>query len=121
LFFFFFFVSFFGFHLIDVLFCSWFFIILTATNAGVVYLVYGCHGNLPDMDLANMTVTQGAYFTGSSGEQLGYVVEAMGDVNGDTYDDVMIGLNFFELIFSLFLKTFFFLFLLLKRFRLRSV
>jgi hypothetical protein len=65
---------------------------LTASNAGVAYLVYGCFEDLPVMDLANMTVAQGAYFTGSGGEQLGYVVEAMGDVNGDNYADFMIGL-----------------------------
>lgn len=59
-----------------------------ATNAGAVYLYYGS-STLPD---ASASLSDLVELTGESESDLaGYSVAAAGDVNGDGYDDILVG------------------------------
>lgn len=62
-----------------------------ASKIGIVFLIYGGK-NLEDLDLTYLVSTQGISITGAqSGDQTGYSVSGVGDVNNDGYDDVIIG------------------------------
>ncbi len=66
---------------------------LSATNSGSVYLIFGQNGSLRgDLNLANPSSGSVLRFDGSAaGEQAGFTLAAAGDVNGDGYDDILIG------------------------------
>ncbi len=65
----------------------------TATTPGAVYVIHGAAG------LGNLDVTDSGSFTApdfkitgaANGDQFGYAVASIGDVNGDGYDDLAIG------------------------------
>jgi hypothetical protein len=64
-----------------------------SSGAGEAYVVFGKDGNLPvDTNLANLNGTNGFRIEGSiSGANLGRSVAGVGDVNGDGFDDVVVG------------------------------
>ena len=72
-----------------------------ASDAGEAYVIYG-NRTLSDIDLAETDTTSSTYFsfdkgfriTGESDSSLGTSVNAAGDVNGDGYDDVIVGAIF---------------------------
>ncbi|MFA6028181.1 MAG: hypothetical protein WC752_04615 [Patescibacteria group bacterium] len=56
-------------------------------NAGATYLIYGQTENLTDASLSTAV-----RFTGeAAGDRAGYSTSPAGDVNGDNYDDILIG------------------------------
>ena len=64
---------------------------LERINAGESYLVFGKKSGLTDIDLRNLTLTQGIKIIGATqGDKSGNAVSSAGDVNGDGYDDVII-------------------------------
>lgn len=64
-----------------------------AVNAGSVYVIYGrTTGFDAAIDLANLDYTQGFRIDGvSAGDEAGYTVAGAGDINGDGFDDLVIG------------------------------
>lgn len=61
-------------------------------SAGRSYVVYGAAGGLGDVDLATLTATQGFSISGVAANDLsGLSINSAGDVNGDGFDDVVIG------------------------------
>ncbi|MGE0860544.1 MAG: beta strand repeat-containing protein [Gammaproteobacteria bacterium] len=64
-----------------------------AYNAGASYLVFGSAGGLPaTLTLAALDGASGVRFDGVNiNDQSGYDVSGAGDVNGDGFDDVLIG------------------------------
>ena len=63
------------------------------TNAGESYLVFGRQGGFgTGLDLATLDGTNGVTFRGvASGDGLGFAVSAAGDINGDGFDDLILG------------------------------
>jgi len=60
--------------------------------AGSAYLIYGGAGGLPDLDLAHITNADGFQILGSAAEHYAAAeVSGIGDVNGDGFDDIMVG------------------------------
>lgn len=62
-------------------------------DAGSIYIVYGSRETKqPAIDLADLGVATGLRIDGrSAGENCGSVVASAGDVNGDGFDDIIIG------------------------------
>jgi hypothetical protein len=61
-------------------------------DAGQSYVVYGKEGGLGDIDLTTMTADQGFKLSGAgSYDASGRSVHAAGDIDGDGFDDVIIG------------------------------
>ena len=61
-------------------------------SAGAAFLVYGKAGGIGDIDLFALTADQGFRLVGGAvADQAGYAVSAAGDINGDGYDDVIVG------------------------------
>ena len=59
--------------------------------AGEAYVIYGGTG-LADIDLTNLTITQGFIIQGDAeGDRAGWSVSSAGDVNGDGFDDLIVG------------------------------
>jgi hypothetical protein len=63
------------------------------TNIGRAYVVYGGPtASFSNLDLANLNASQGFSITGiSEGDQTGNWVSGTGDINGDGYNDMLIG------------------------------
>ena len=65
-------------------------------NAGISYVIYG-GTSLSNIDLNNLSVSQGFYIIGASAnDESGYSVSGAGDVNGDGYTDIIIGAPYVE-------------------------
>jgi hypothetical protein len=60
-------------------------------GAGKAYLVFGDATSSPAVNLSALNGTTGFALTGDAGDKLGFSVGAAGDVNGDGFDDVVIG------------------------------
>ncbi|WP_426954226.1 beta strand repeat-containing protein [Muricoccus radiodurans] len=61
-------------------------------GAGSSYVLFGHAGEGANIDLANLTAAQGFRITGAAtNDQSGYSVASAGDVNGDGYDDLIVG------------------------------
>ena len=61
------------------------------SNAGRSYLIYGKTGSAP-IDLSNLAASNGFVIAGeSSSDNSGVSVASAGDVNGDGYDDLLVG------------------------------
>gem|GEM_PF-3892056 len=60
-------------------------------SAGISYLIYG-GSELTNINLATLTFSQGLSISGAqAGENSGYSLSGAGDINGDGYDDLIIG------------------------------
>jgi ELWxxDGT repeat protein len=61
-------------------------------DVGETYLIFGRVGGLSDIDLANLAPEQGLKIVGVDANDFsGYPVAAAGDINGDGYDDLLVG------------------------------
>ncbi len=59
---------------------------------GAAYVIFGKADGFENIDLANLDAETGFAIIGDSpGDQLGYSVSDAGDVNGDGYDDIILG------------------------------
>jgi hypothetical protein len=63
------------------------------SNTGRVYLIYGHIGSLPTIALSSLG-SNGVYFFGGSGNLAGASAAAANDINGDGYNDIIIGAPF---------------------------
>ena len=63
------------------------------SNAGTAYVLFGAGGGFAaDLDLTTLTGTTGFRLTGAAGgDYTGDAVSGAGDVNGDGFDDLLIG------------------------------
>jgi VCBS repeat-containing protein len=63
------------------------------TNAGETYLVFGRAGGFgAGLDLSTLNGTTGVTFRGgAAGDGLGFAVSSAGDINGDGFDDLILG------------------------------
>jgi Ca2+-binding RTX toxin-like protein len=61
-----------------------------SADAGDVYVVFGSESPGP-VDLSSLKVGQGIHIKGTTGSYAGWSVSSAGDVNGDGYDDIIIG------------------------------
>ena len=64
-----------------------------ATDEGRVYIIFGRSGSGGDLDASTMTTAEGIHIEGPiASSYVGYdSVNAAGDVNGDGFDDILIG------------------------------
>jgi len=63
-----------------------------ADGIGSAFVVYGAAGGLGNIDLATLTAAQGFRVTGvSPGDSAGASVNSAGDINGDGFDDLVVG------------------------------
>ena len=61
-------------------------------HAGDSYLIFGQASGFADIDLATLTAAQGfRIFGADAGDFSGYSVSSAGDVNGDGFDDLIVG------------------------------
>ena len=61
-------------------------------NAGESYVIFGKSTGFADIDLATLTATQGfRIFGADADDQSGFSVSSAGDVNGDGFDDLIVG------------------------------
>ncbi|MFC7498786.1 beta strand repeat-containing protein [Enterovirga sp. GCM10030262] len=64
------------------------------SNAGETYVVFGKGGGFANVDLGNLTPADGFVIQGRPVDQSGFPVSNAGDVNGDGFDDLLIGARF---------------------------
>lgn len=62
-----------------------------AVAGGAVWVVFGSRERAPAIDVANMRGTGGFLLTGDSENPIGGTLAGGGDVNGDGYDDIIVG------------------------------
>ncbi len=61
-------------------------------GAGGAYVVFGRNDGFSDIDLSSLTASDGFFIQGHSvGDTAGFAVSGAGDVNGDGFDDVVVG------------------------------
>jgi Ca2+-binding RTX toxin-like protein len=61
-------------------------------GAGAAYVIFGKASGLADIDLGSLAATDGFKITGdAAGDEAGIAVSSAGDVNGDGFDDIIIG------------------------------
>ncbi|WP_050771956.1 beta strand repeat-containing protein [Maritimibacter alkaliphilus] len=64
----------------------------TAPNAGEAYLIFGKATGWADIDLSDLSASEGFILQGANGDdRAGTSVSAAGDVNGDGIDDLIVG------------------------------
>ncbi|MXP27194.1 hypothetical protein GRI39_14335, partial [Altererythrobacter indicus] len=64
------------------------------TNAGAAYVIFGKEAGYGTIDLANLTAADGFIIQGdAAGDELGVSVSSAGDIDGDGYDDLIVGAN----------------------------
>ena len=62
------------------------------TDAGESYVIFGKASGFADIDLATLTAAQGFRIFGTdAGDRSGFSVSSAGDMNGDGFDDLIIG------------------------------
>jgi hypothetical protein len=67
-------------------------VLVGANEAALVYLFFGKASGFGIVDLVNFTASDSTgYMIKGSDDLLGYSVSGAGDVNGDGYDDVLVG------------------------------
>ncbi len=62
-------------------------------SSGDAYLVYGSASMPTTIDLANLGTLGVTFFGADAGDALGQSVSAAGDINGDGFDDILLGAN----------------------------
>ncbi len=63
-----------------------------AANAGAAYLIFGRQADIGDLDLASLAADEGIRIAGiAASDYAGYSVSSAGDVDGDGFDDILIG------------------------------
>ena len=66
------------------------------TDAGAAYVIFGKADGLGSFDLGNLQPSQGFKIQGDeAGDWAGSSVSAAGDVNGDGFDDIVIGAAYY--------------------------
>ena len=61
-------------------------------SSGAAFILFGKAGGFADIDLANVSATDGVFIIGeSASDSSGRSVSSAGDVNGDGFDDVIVG------------------------------
>ncbi|WP_288926582.1 hypothetical protein [uncultured Maritimibacter sp.] len=61
-------------------------------GAGGAYVLFGRNDGFSDIDLSSLTASDGFFIQGHSvGDTAGFAVSGAGDVNGDGFDDVLVG------------------------------
>lgn len=61
-------------------------------KTGAAYVIFGKEDAFDNIDLTNLDIESGfAIFGDTFGDQLGHSVSGAGDVNGDGYDDIILG------------------------------
>jgi hypothetical protein len=66
-------------------------VIGTVDTTSKSYVIFGNSSGFSNIDLSSFTNTQGFTVTGTAGTAAGYSVSGAGDVNGDGFDDIIIG------------------------------
>jgi hypothetical protein len=62
------------------------------SNEGISYVIFGKAGGFTNIDLTTLTLAQGFSIEGDDGANLsGYSLASAGDINGDGFDDIIIG------------------------------
>ncbi|HMG47161.1 MAG TPA: hypothetical protein VK614_06845, partial [Allosphingosinicella sp.] len=59
--------------------------------AGAAYVVFGHGGGFATVDLGALAAADGFALLGADGEQAGFSVSSAGDINGDGFDDLIVG------------------------------
>ena len=61
-----------------------------ASSKGISYVIFGKASGFSDINLASLSLTQGFSISGSNTDQTGWSVSGAGDINNDSYDDIII-------------------------------
>jgi Ca2+-binding RTX toxin-like protein len=68
--------------------------VIGAVSANKAYIIFGKEAAWTDLDLGNFSAADGIVITqGSSADSFGYNMAAAGDINGDGFEDLLLGTN----------------------------